>query len=163
MRETRSGTAEKTRCTDEGHKVRCCREDSMGWGVGVQYGVAFITWKKVVGSIISYTPISRGLIPIRISVRPHNITVILVYSPTPDHEGEEVKQFYKQLDSILAKTPEKDILVKDDSNATVGHAEDLKKKEKKRNGRKNKEKKQILTEIRNGKVPAAGKACRATF
>ena len=68
------------------------------------------TWKEVVGSIISSTPISSRLISIQISVRPH-ITVIQVYAPTSDHEEEEVKHFHDQLDSIIAKTPKKDILV----------------------------------------------------
>ena len=31
--------------------------------------------------------------------------------PTSDHEVEEVKHFYEQRDSIIAKTPKKDILV----------------------------------------------------
>ena len=41
--------------------------------------------------------------------------------PTSDHEDEEVEQFYEQLDSIIAKTPKKDILVvQGDWNAKVG-------------------------------------------
>ena len=67
--------------------------------------------KKIVGSISSCTPISSRLISIRISARPHNITVIQFYAPTSDHENEEVERLYEQLDSIIAKTPKKDILV----------------------------------------------------
>ena len=37
---------------------------------------------------------------------PYNITVIQVHAPTSDH-----KQVHEQLDSIIAKTPKKDILV----------------------------------------------------
>ena len=54
----------------------------------------------------SATPNTSRLISIRISAKPHNTTVIQVHSPTSDH-----KQFYEQLDSIIAKTPKKDILV----------------------------------------------------
>ena len=61
----------------EGHKIWYCREN-----LKQQYGVAFIVWKEVVSSIISCTPISSRLISIRISVRPHDITVIQVYTPT---------------------------------------------------------------------------------
>ena len=57
--------------TDEGHKIWYCEEDSKH-----QYGVVFSMRKKVVGSIISCTPISSRLISIRISARPRNITVI---------------------------------------------------------------------------------------
>ena len=73
--------------------------------------MAFIVREEVVGSIISCTPISSRLISIRISARPYNITVIQVYLPTSDHEDEEVEQFYEKLDSIIAKTHKKDILV----------------------------------------------------
>ena len=40
------------------------------------------------------------------SARPYSITVIQVHAPTSDHE-----RFYEQLDSIIAKTPKKDILL----------------------------------------------------
>ena len=72
--------------------------------------------------IISCTSIYGRLLSIQISTRPHNITIILVYAPTSDHEDEEVEQFYAQLNSIIAKTPKKDILlVQGDWNAKVGH------------------------------------------
>ena len=48
--------------------------------------------------------ISSRLISIRISARPYNITVIQVHTLTSD-------QFHEQLDSIIAKTPKKDILL----------------------------------------------------
>ena len=32
-------------------------------------------------------------------------------APTSDHEDEEVEQFYDRLDSTIAKTPKKDIVV----------------------------------------------------
>ena len=77
--------------------------------------------KEVVGRFISCTPISSRLISIRISARPHNITVIQIYAPTSDHEDEEVEQFDEQLNSIIAKTPKKDILVvQGDRNAKIG-------------------------------------------
>ena len=49
------------------------------------------------------------LISIWISERPYNIRVIQVYASTSDHDDEEVEQFCEQLDSILTKTPKKDI------------------------------------------------------
>ena len=76
---------------------------------------------KVVGSIISCTPSSSRFISIRISARPHNITVIRVYASTTDHEDEDVEQSYEQPDSITAKIHKKDTLVvQGDSNAKVG-------------------------------------------
>ena len=102
--------------TDAGHKIWYYREDSKH-----QYRVTFIVRKEAVCSIISCTPISSRLISIWISVRPNNITVIQVCAPTSDYEDEEVKQFYKQLDSLIANTPTEDILVvHGDWNAKVG-------------------------------------------
>ena len=105
--------------TDKGHKIWYCRED-----LEHRYGVTFIVRKEVVGSIISCTPISSRLISIWISGRPHNITVIQVYARwciSSDHEDEEVKKFNEQLDSIIAKTPQKDVfVVQGDWDVTVG-------------------------------------------
>ena len=54
-------------------------------------------------------------------MRPHNITIIQVNAPTPDHEDEEVEQFYKQIDSITEKTPKEYMfVVPDDWNAKAG-------------------------------------------
>ena len=72
------------------------------------------------GSIIICTPISSRPISVQISARQDKTTVIQVYAPTADHE-DEVEQFYEQLNSIIAKTPKKDILVVQvDWNARVG-------------------------------------------
>ena len=99
----------------EGHSIQYCGEDSKH-----QYGMAFIVQKAVVDSIISCTPISSRLSPSRF-LQPHNITVIQVCAPTSDHEDEEVKRLYKQLDRIIAKTPKKDVLaVQGNWNAKVG-------------------------------------------
>ena len=50
--------------------------------------------------------------------------VIQVYASTSDHVDKEVKQFYEQLNSIIAQTPRKDILVvQGDWNAEAGSEE----------------------------------------
>ena len=84
-------------------------------------GVAFIVRKEISGCVISCTPISSRLISIRISAKPHNMSIIQVYAPTSDHEDEEVEEFYEQLDNIIAKVPKKDLLIiQGDWNAKVG-------------------------------------------
>ncbi|XP_076452247.1 uncharacterized protein LOC143287892 [Babylonia areolata] len=61
------------------------------------------------------------LITIRISAKPHNLTIIQVYAPTTDHDDEETEEFYEQIDSIIATVPKKDMLiVQGDWNAKVG-------------------------------------------
>jgi exonuclease III len=102
--------------TDEGHKIWYSGEDSKH-----RHGVAFIVRKEVVNSVISCTPVSSRLISIRISARPHNITIIQVYAPTSDYEDEEIEKFYEEIERIIAKVPKKDILiVQGDWNAKVG-------------------------------------------
>ncbi|XP_076454867.1 uncharacterized protein LOC143289703 [Babylonia areolata] len=86
-----------------------------------EYGVAFIVRKETAGSVISCTPVSSRLITIRISAKPHNLTIIQVYAPTTDHGDEETEEFYEQIDSIIATVPKKDMLiVQGDWNAKVG-------------------------------------------
>ena len=102
--------------TDDGHKIWFSGEEKKH-----QYGVAFIVRKEVTASVISCTPISSRLISIRISAKPHNMTIIQVYAPTSDHEDEEIEEFYELLDTTIAKVPKKDILiVQGDWNAKVG-------------------------------------------
>lgn len=109
-----TGFGEST--TDEGHKLWFSGDE-----IKHERGVAFIVRKEVAGTVISCTPVSSRLISIRISARPHNITIIQVYAPTSEHEDEEVEEFYEELDNIIKKTPKKDILlVLGDWNATIG-------------------------------------------
>ena len=100
--------------TDEGHKMWFSGDEKKH-----QHGVAFIVRKEIFGSDISCTPISSRLISLRVSAKPHNMTIIQVYAPTSDHDDEEVEQFYEQLEET--KIPKKDILVvQGDWNAKVG-------------------------------------------
>ena len=84
--------------------------------------MTFIVQKEVVDSIVGCTPISRRHISIRILVRPYNITVIQVLAPTSNHEDEEAEQFFEQLESNIAKTPKKDILVVQGNWNAITHA-----------------------------------------
>ena len=50
------------------------------------------------------------MISIRLQGKPFNITVIQVYAPTSNAEGDEVEQFYEDLQNLLELTPKKDVL-----------------------------------------------------
>ena len=71
--------------------------------------MAFIVWKKVVGSIPAAYPYS-GDSSSSGSQQEHTTSVIQVCAPNSNHEHEGVEQFYEQIDSIITKTPKKDIL-----------------------------------------------------
>ncbi|KAK3882226.1 hypothetical protein Pcinc_013399 [Petrolisthes cinctipes] len=66
-------------------------------------------------------PVSSRLITIRLRAKPFNITVIQAYAPTKDYDDEYVEDFYSQMQDIINKTDNKDILIiQGDWNAKVG-------------------------------------------
>ena len=66
-------------------------------------------------------PILSRLISICVSDKPHNMIIIQVYTPTTDHDDEEVKRFYGLLESTITEVHKKDILiVQGDWNIKVG-------------------------------------------
>ena len=62
-------------------------------------------------SVVSCTPVSSRMISIRISAKPHNVTIIQVYAPSTDHDDEEVEEFYELLENHIKTVPKKDILM----------------------------------------------------
>ena len=56
--------------------------------------------------------------------KPFNITVIQAYAPTSNAEETEVERFYEDLQDLLERTPQKDVLfIIGDWNAKVGTQE----------------------------------------
>ena len=61
------------------------------------------------------------MISVRFQVKPFNIMVIQVYTPTSNAEEAEVEWFYEDLQDLLELTPKKDVLlIIWDWNAKVG-------------------------------------------
>jgi len=64
------------------------------------------------------------MISVRFQVKPFNITVIQVYTPTSNAEEAEVEWFYEDLQDLLELTRKKDVLfIIWDWNAKVGSQE----------------------------------------
>ena len=64
------------------------------------------------------------MISVRFQVKPFNIMVIQVYTPTSNAEEAEVEWFYEDLQDLLELTPKKDVLFKiGDWNTKVGSQE----------------------------------------
>ena len=60
------------------------------------------------------------MISARLQGKPLNITVIQVYAPTSNAEETEVERFYEDLQDLLERTPQKDVLfIIGDWNAKV--------------------------------------------
>ena len=61
------------------------------------------------------------MISVRFQGKPFSITVIQVYAPTSNAEEAEVERFYEDLQDLLQRTPNKDVLfIIGDWNAEVG-------------------------------------------
>ena len=64
------------------------------------------------------------MISVHFQGKPFNITVIHVYAPTSNAEEAEVERFYEDLQDLLERTPQKDIVFSiGDWNAKVGSQE----------------------------------------
>ena len=102
--------------SEDGHKIWYSGEETQH-----ERGVGFIVRREITGYILSCTPVSSRIISIRVSARPKNVTIIQVYAPTTDHEDHEIEEFYEQVESVIKKTPKKDlIIIQGDFNAKIG-------------------------------------------
>ncbi|KAK3871096.1 hypothetical protein Pcinc_023742 [Petrolisthes cinctipes] len=85
------------------------------------HGVGFLVNKTIKNTLMGCQPVSSRLITIRLRAKPFNITVIQAYAPTKDYDDEYVEDFYSQIQDIINKTDNKDILIiQGDWNAKVG-------------------------------------------
>ena len=64
------------------------------------------------------------MISVRFQGKPFSITIIQVYAPISNAEEAEVEWFYEDLQDLLERTPQKDVLfIIGDWNAKVGSQE----------------------------------------
>ena len=76
---------------------------------------------NIVDTVMGCRPVSSRLITIRPRAVPFNITVVQAYVQTSDYDGNEIEEFYDQLQNTIGKTPKEDIfVVQGDWNAKVG-------------------------------------------
>ena len=71
---------------------------------------------------MGFWAISDRVIMMKLEAKPFNINVMQVYAPTQDHDGEEIEQFYQEIQNGIkyAKSDEV-ICIMGDLNAKVGH------------------------------------------
>ena len=62
-------------------------------------------------TVMTCRPVSSRLIIIRLGETPLSITIVQGYTPTTDHDDEELEDLYNQLQEVLDQAPKKDILV----------------------------------------------------
>ena len=86
-------------------------------------GVAIMVNKTVWNAILGGNLKNDRIISVHFQGKPFNITVIQVYAPTSNTEGE-VEWFYEDLQNLLEPTPKKDVLfIIGEWNAKVGNQE----------------------------------------
>ena len=74
-------------------------------------------WNAILGGNLK----NDRIISVHFQGKPFNITVIQVYAPTSNTEGE-VEWFYEDLQNLLEPTPKKDVLfIIGEWNAKVGN------------------------------------------
>lgn len=87
-------------------------------------GVAFVVDKRMSKYVECYEPISDRIIKITFSSKPVKLHIIQVYMPTSSSSDDEVDAVYAQIENIIGKIPQKDMLVvMGDFNAKVGRIE----------------------------------------
>ena len=79
--------------------------------------VGIIMRKEIARSLIGYWAISERVIMIKLI----NISIMQIYAPTQDHEGEGIELFYDEIQTAIKIEKTDDILcVMGDLNVTVG-------------------------------------------
>ena len=95
------------------HYIDYCGQESLR-----RYGVAIIVNRN---AVLGCNLKNDRMISVRFQVKPFNITVIQVYTPTSNAEEAEIEWFYEDLQNVLELMPPKDVLfIIGDWNAKVG-------------------------------------------
>ena len=104
MRWTNFGGKKTT--TDEGQRVFfSAKEDKQ------EHGDGFLVQEDIVNTFMGCRHVSSRLIAIRLRAVPSNTTIVQVYGPTSDYDGNKIEELYDQLQNVIDQTPKKDVLV----------------------------------------------------
>ena len=84
-------------------------------------GVGLMLTKRASRSLLEWEPVSERILTARFQSKFQKVTVIQCYAPTNNADEEVKEEYYEQLQSVLDKTPKRDItIVMGDFNAKVG-------------------------------------------
>ena len=109
--------------------VRCWALHNIGWthSAVLRQNHARVSWschlvyKKAARCLVSYNTVSSRVISATFAAKPRDITIGQCYAPTADKPEEEIEQFYKEMEHVLAETPKRNVvLITGDFNARVG-------------------------------------------
>lgn len=78
--------------------------------------------KNVAKSMVGFWPISNRVIMMKLEAKPFNINIIQVYAPKQDHEDEEFKKFYQEIQGGIKYVKSDEVIfVMGDLDAKVGN------------------------------------------
>ncbi|XP_056022059.1 craniofacial development protein 2-like [Ostrea edulis] len=84
-------------------------------------GVALLLAPEAMRALVAWEPVSPRLMAARFHSKGRKTTVIQCYAPTYVTQEEEKEDFYSSLQSVLDRTPRRDMkIVMGDLNAKVG-------------------------------------------
>lgn len=92
--------------------------------VGAQGGTGFLINNKYKPAIKNFTPINERMCTIRMESKFFNITIVCVYAPTEEADGQDKDEFYSRLEQEIDCIPKHDVkILIGDLNAKVGREE----------------------------------------
>ncbi|KAL0812036.1 hypothetical protein ABMA28_009430 [Loxostege sticticalis] len=86
-----------------------------------QNGVAILVPKQQRHCVLGYEPVNDRIISIKLKASPMNLNLIQVYAPTSTSSAETSEQFYADLQTVIAKIPNRELLlILGDFNSKIG-------------------------------------------
>ena len=85
------------------------------------HGTALIVSKEKVNTLLEWETINDKMIKARFNSKHCKPTIIQCYAPTNEAEGKEKEDWYEQLQQVVSKVPQHDLLlIIGDTNAKAG-------------------------------------------
>ena len=111
----------ETHWTEEGKIIQENHTMIYSGGQKHRNGVGIVMKNSVAKSMMGFSPISDGVIMMKLETKSFNVNVMQVYAPTQDHDGEKIEKFCQEIENgIKYAKSDKVICIMRDLNAKFG-------------------------------------------